>query len=232
MRRTWQTDNANVVREVFTAKLRARPSFWASSSSSCSSWTSRNADHVRSLPSAVHRNSERLLTDGFQVGFRRRTANHKRDMVRGQAAVPRVRIFSTRKFFSLRESAGLWFPGRDTFCWQSRRFRNAKEFVLIAIYRVQVDLRGRLVPVLTSLYMSSAAFCECAGYLRYRCYRRLSTALLHHAAGPHALAFFTDDDRGAGILQVGSTPLAAISEFLKNCSASTCRFRWLLDREE
>ncbi len=43
MRRDVQTDNANVVREVFTAKLRAKTSFWASSSSFCSSWTSRNA---------------------------------------------------------------------------------------------------------------------------------------------------------------------------------------------
>ncbi len=80
--------------------------------------------------------------------------------------------------------------------------------------------------------MSSAAFASSAGYLRYRCYRRLSTALFITATGPHALAFFTDDDRGPVSWQVGSTPLAAISEFLKNAVPRTCRFRWLLDREE
>ncbi len=80
--------------------------------------------------------------------------------------------------------------------------------------------------------MSSARFASSAGYPRYRCYRRLSTRFFITATGPHALAFFTDDDRVPVSWQVGSTPLAAISEFLRIAAPRTCRFRWLLDREE
>ncbi|STI78505.1 Uncharacterised protein [Escherichia coli] len=60
---TWQTDNANVVREVFTAKLRAKTEFLGLFQQFLFQLDiAGTPDHVRSLPSAVHRNSERLLT--------------------------------------------------------------------------------------------------------------------------------------------------------------------------
>ncbi|SPW57538.1 Uncharacterised protein [Escherichia coli] len=164
---TWQTDNADVVREVFTAKTaRQRPSFWASSQQFLVPAGYRGTpDHVRSLPSAVHRNSGALANlTVFRLVFRRRTANHKRDMVRRAGCSTEGTHFSRRGSFSVcRASAGAFgFPGRDNvFVGRAAAFSDTEEFVLIAIYRVTGRFaQAGSLPVLTSLYMSSGAFCE------------------------------------------------------------------------
>lgn len=99
---TRQANYANIVGEIFPAELGAEAKFLRFFQQFLF-----QAEIAECLAVLVTFRRQRVVIvgagelNGFQRAFRRGAANAKAIWYGGQAAVPSVRIFSTRKFFSL-----------------------------------------------------------------------------------------------------------------------------------
>ena len=96
---------------------------------------------------------------------------------------------------------GFGFLVEIGFVGRAAAFSNTEEFVLIAIYRVQVDLRRQVsAGVDLFVHVQRRVLRVAQVILDIGVIDAFRQRFFITATGPHALTFFTDDDRGAGIL--------------------------------
>lgn len=164
--------------------------------------------------------------DGFQRRFRRGAADDERHVVRrASRGAQRAHLVDQVVFQFARRQQRLGFLIQIGFVGGTAALGDAQELVLFAVHAVEIDLRRQIAAGVDLFVHIQRGVLRIAQVL-------FDVGVVHPArqrffiaaAGPDALALFADDNRRAGVWQVGKIPLAAISELRRNCSATYLSF--------
>ena len=198
-----QADHADVVGEVFTAKLRAEAEvlgfleqllFELNVAERLAVFVAFRWQRV-----VVARGSQ---LHGFQRGFRRGSADNKRDMVRrARRGAEGAHLLNQVIFQLSRGDQRFGFLVEIGFVGRAAAFCHAQEFVLIAVNAVEVNLRRQVgAGVHLFIHIQRRVLGVAQVVFNVGVVHALAQCRFVTAAGPDALAFFTHDDRRAGIL--------------------------------
>ncbi|SBF33688.1 Uncharacterised protein [Klebsiella variicola] len=203
---TRQTDHADIVGEVFPAELRAEAKVLRFQQQFL-----LQLHIAERLAMLVTFGRQAIVVfgggqlHGFQRRFRRSPADHKGDMVRRTSGGPEGAHLLNQIVFQLRRGDQRFgFLVQIGFVRRTAALGDAEEFVLIAIGSIKIDLRRQVgTGVNLFIHIQRRVLRVAQVVLDIGVVHTLRQSGFITAAGPHALAFFTHDDRGAGVLAGG-----------------------------
>ena len=203
---TRQTDHADIVGKVFAAELRAETKVLRLQQQLLLQLhvAERLAVLVTFGRQAIVVFGGRQL-HGLQRRFRRGTADHEGDMVRWTGGSTEGAHLLDEVIFQLRGGDQRFgFLVQIGFVRRAAALGDAEEFVLIAIGSIEIDLRRQVgASVNLFIHIQRRVLRVAQVVLDIGVVHPLRQGGFIAAAGPHALAFFTHDDRGAGVLAGG-----------------------------